>query len=55
MMLFLKRINKIPRSETAVMLMTFSVTMLTTPHNLALGVLAGVAFSTIGGVGSIIS
>ena len=43
----LKRLNKIPRSETAVMLMTFAVTMLTTPHNLALGVLAGVALAGI--------
>ena len=30
-----------------VMLMTFAVTMLTTPHNLALGVLAGVALAGI--------
>jgi SulP family sulfate permease len=29
------------------MLMTFAVTMLTTPHNLALGVLAGVALAGI--------
>ncbi len=43
----LKNINKIPRSDTAVMLMTFSVTMLTTPHNLALGVIAGVALAGI--------
>ncbi len=43
----LKNISKIPRSDTAVMLMTFSVTMLTTPHNLALGVLAGVALAGI--------
>ncbi len=43
----LKRLNKLPRSETAVMIMTFSVTMLTKPHNLALGVLAGVALSGI--------
>ena len=43
----LKNIRNIPRSDTAVMLMTFSVTMLTTPHNLALGVLAGVALAGI--------
>ena len=43
----LKNISKIPRSDTAVMLMTFSVTMLTTPHNLALGVIAGVALAGI--------
>ncbi len=43
----LKNIKKIPRSDTAVMLMTFSVTMLTTPHNLALGVIAGVALAGI--------
>tara|TARA_Y100001968_G_C19450660_1_gene768306 strand:- start:3556 stop:5136 length:1581 start_codon:yes stop_codon:yes gene_type:complete len=43
----LKNITKIPRSDTAVMLMTFSVTMLTTPHNLALGVIAGVALAGI--------
>ncbi len=43
----LKNISKIPKSDTAVMLMTFSVTMLTTPHNLALGVLAGVALAGI--------
>ncbi len=43
----LKAISKIPRSDTAVMLMTFAVTMLTTPHNLALGVLAGVALAGI--------
>ncbi len=43
----LKNISKIPRSDTAVMLMTFSVTMLTTPHNLALGVLSGVALAGI--------
>jgi len=30
-----------------VMLMTFAVTMLTTPHNLALGVIAGVALAGI--------
>lgn len=43
----LGNIQKIPRSDTAVMLMTFSVTMLTTPHNLALGVIAGVALAGI--------
>ena len=43
----LKNIRKVPRSDTAVMLMTFSITMLTTPHNLALGVLAGVALAGI--------
>ena len=43
----LKNIKKIPRSDTAVMLTTFSVTMLTKPHNLALGVIAGVALAAI--------
>tara|TARA_Y100001968_G_scaffold121683_1_gene110729 strand:- start:17582 stop:19165 length:1584 start_codon:yes stop_codon:yes gene_type:complete len=43
----LKNIARIPRSDTAVMLMTFSVTMLTTPHNLALGVIAGVSLAGI--------
>ncbi len=43
----LKNIRKIPRSDSAVMLTTFAVTMLTTPHNLALGVLAGVALAGI--------
>ncbi len=43
----LRSIRKIPRSDTAVMLMTFSVTMLTTPHNLALGVISGVALAGI--------
>ena len=43
----LRPLKKIPRSDTAVMLMTFAVTMLTTPHNLALGVLAGVALAGI--------
>ena len=43
----LKNISNIPRSDTAVMLMTFSVTMITTPHNLALGVLSGVALAGI--------
>ena len=43
----LKNIRIIPRSDTSVMLMTFSVTMLTTPHNLALGVISGVALAGI--------
>jgi len=43
----LKNIRKIPRSDTAVMLTTFAVTMLTKPHNLALGVIAGVALAAI--------
>ena len=43
----LSNIARIPRSDTAVMIMTFSVTMLTTPHNLALGVIAGVALAGI--------
>ena len=43
----LRRIRSIPKSDTAVMLMTFAVTMLTTPHNLALGVIAGVALAGI--------
>ena len=43
----LKNIRKIPKSDTAVMLMTFAVTMLTKPHNLALGVVAGVALAAI--------
>tara|TARA_Y100001970_G_scaffold293136_1_gene438001 strand:+ start:9039 stop:10607 length:1569 start_codon:yes stop_codon:yes gene_type:complete len=43
----LKNIRKIPKSDTAVMLTTFSVTMLTKPHNLALGVIAGVALAAI--------
>ena len=43
----LKNIRKIPKSDTAVMLMTFTVTMLTKPHNLALGVIAGVALAAI--------
>jgi len=43
----LKNITKIPRSDTAVMLTTFAVTMLTKPHNLALGVIAGVALAAI--------
>ena len=43
----LRRLARIPVSDTSVMLMTFAVTMLTTPHNLALGVLAGVALAAI--------
>ena len=43
----LRNIRKIPRSDTAVMIMTFAVTMLTTPHNLALGVISGVALAGI--------
>ncbi|GCE65537.1 SulP family inorganic anion transporter [cyanobiont of Ornithocercus magnificus] len=43
----IRHIHRIPRSDTAVMLMTFSVTMLTTPHNLALGVLAGVSLAAL--------
>ena len=43
----LKNIRKIPKSDTAVMIMTFAVTMLTKPHNLALGVIAGVALAAI--------
>ncbi len=43
----LKNFKNIPLSDRAVMLTTFSVTMLTTPHNLALGVLAGVALAGI--------
>ncbi len=43
----LRNIRNIPKSDTAVMLMTFAVTMLTTPHNLALGVLAGVALAGV--------
>ena len=43
----LRRLRSIPKSDTAVMLMTFAVTMLTTPHNLALGVIAGVALAGI--------
>ena len=43
----LRNIRKIPRSDTAVMLTTFAVTMLTKPHNLALGVIAGVALAAI--------
>ena len=43
----LRNLRSIPKSDTSVMLMTFAVTMLTTPHNLALGVLAGVALAGI--------
>ena len=43
----LRNLGRIPKSDTSVMLMTFAVTMLTTPHNLALGVLAGVALAGI--------
>ena len=43
----LKNIKRIPRSDTAVMLITFAVTMLTKPHNLALGVVSGVALAAI--------
>tara|TARA_Y100001978_G_scaffold5680_1_gene4721 strand:- start:10188 stop:11753 length:1566 start_codon:yes stop_codon:yes gene_type:complete len=43
----LKNIRKIPKSDTSVMLTTFAVTMLTKPHNLALGVIAGVALAAI--------
>ena len=43
----LRNLARIPKSDTSVMLMTFAVTMLTTPHNLALGVLAGVALAGI--------
>ena len=43
----LRAITRIPKSDTAVMLMTFAVTMLTTPHNLALGVVAGVALAAL--------
>ena len=43
----LRNLRRIPKSDTSVMLMTFAVTMLTTPHNLALGVIAGVALAGI--------
>ena len=43
----LRNFRRIPKSDTSVMLATFMVTMLTTPHNLALGVLAGVALAGI--------
>lgn len=43
----LRSIRRLPKSDTAVMVMTFAVTMLTTPHNLALGVLAGVALAAL--------
>lgn len=41
----LKNIHSVPRSETAVMITTVFITMLT--HNLAIGVLIGVALSTV--------
>ena len=41
----LRRIRRVPKSETAVMLTTVVVTLLT--HNLAFGVIVGVALSTI--------
>ena len=41
----LRRIRQIPRSDTAVMLLTVVVTVLT--HNLAVGLLAGVALAAI--------
>ena len=43
----LRALRRIPKSDTAVMVMTFAVTMLTTPHNLALGVVAGVALAAL--------
>ena len=43
----IRNLRRIPKSDASVMLMTFAVTMLTTPHNLALGVLAGVALAGI--------
>ena len=43
----LRNIRNIPKSDTSVMLTTFAVTMLTKPHNLALGVIAGVALAAI--------
>ena len=43
----LRNLRRIPKSDTSVMVMTFAVTMLTTPHNLALGVIAGVALAGI--------
>tara|TARA_B100000614_G_C14403827_1_gene434863 strand:+ start:85 stop:594 length:510 start_codon:yes stop_codon:yes gene_type:complete len=43
----LRNIRRVPKSDTAVMLTTFGVTMLTKPHNLALGVIAGVALAAI--------
>ncbi len=43
----LRNLRRIPKSDTSVMVMTFAVTMLTTPHNLALGVLAGVALAGV--------
>ncbi|MEM1292331.1 MAG: SulP family inorganic anion transporter [Cyanobacteria bacterium P01_H01_bin.162] len=41
----LRHIRRVPKSETAVMLTTMAVTLLT--HNLAFGVIVGVALSTI--------
>ena len=41
----LRHIRRVPKSETAVMLTTVAVTLLT--HNLAFGVIVGVALSTI--------
>jgi len=41
----LRHIKQVPKSETAVMLTTVGVTLLT--HNLAIGVIVGVALSTI--------
>lgn len=41
----LRNIRKIPKSETAVMLATVAITLLT--HNLAIGVIVGVALSAI--------
>lgn len=41
----LTRIRKIPRSETAVMIATVLITVYT--HNLAIGVVAGIALSTV--------
>jgi SulP family sulfate permease len=41
----LRNIKQVPKSETAVMLTTVGVTLLT--HNLAIGVIVGVALSTI--------
>ncbi len=41
----IKNINRIPRSETAVMVTTVLITVLS--HNLAIGVIVGIALSTI--------
>ncbi|MGH7999070.1 MAG: SulP family inorganic anion transporter, partial [Brasilonema sp.] len=41
----LMNVHRIPRSETAVMITTVFMTVLT--HNLAIGVIVGVAFSTV--------